>query len=123
MKKNSMNKEKVVFSTSFDTIEELSKKSLSDYTVSSTVTFGPLADITKWYLESLNDACIGNDPKTVEQITNVLLENRLTFYAEISKMEIILARTKAVTLLDPNIKAKDYFNYLVNTYYRCSSIS
>ena len=36
---------------------------------------------------------------------------------DISKKEIIIANTRATTLLDPTISIKDYYESLVNKYY------
>lgn len=108
----------VMFNRHFDTPEELVTKSLSDYTVSSTVTYGPIADLLKFLLESLNKACLEDQPETVDELTDFILSNGLTVDMEISKMEIILARTRAVTLMNPDISVKEYYDTLVSKYYR-----
>ena len=108
----------VMFNRHYDTPEELATKSLSDYTVSSTVTCGPIADLLKFLLESLNKACLSGQPETVEELTDFILTNGLTVDMEISKMEIILANTRAVTLLDPTVSIKDHYESLVNKYYK-----
>ena len=108
----------VMFNRHFDTPEELAKKSLSDYTVSSTATCGPIADLLKFLLESLNEACLADQPATVDELTDFILSNGLTVDMEISKMEIILARTRAVTLMNPDISVKEYYDSLVAKYYR-----
>ena len=108
----------VMFNRHYDTPEELATKSLSDYTVSSTVTCGPIADLLKLLLESLNKACLAGQPETVEELSDFILTNGLTVDMEISKMEIILANTRAVTLLDPTVSIKDHYESLVNKYYK-----
>ena len=107
----------VVFKRNFDSPEEISAKPLSDFTVSSTVTYGPNASILKFLLESLNEACLNNQPDTVERITVSILRNRLTEFMDISKMEIILANVRAVTLLHPEFPVKDYYEELMNRCY------
>ena len=108
----------VMFNRHFDTPEELVTKSLSDYTVSSTVTYGPIADLLKFLLESLNKACLEDQPETVDELTDFILSNGLTVDMEISKMEIILARPRAVTLMNPDTSVKEYYDTLVSKYYR-----
>lgn len=111
----------VMFNRHFDTPEELAKKSLSDYTVSSTATCGPIADLLKFLLESLNEACLADQPATVDELTDFILSNGLTVDMEISKMEIILARTRAVTLMNPDISVKEYYEEMKNRFYHTIS--
>ena len=115
--RNGMESRYFVFTRHFDTPDEIAAKSLSDYTVSSTATYGPNASFLKFLLESLNDACLNNQPDTVVRITATILRNRLTEFMDISKMEIILAHTRAVTLLNPDIPIKDYYEELKNRCY------
>ena len=115
--RNGMESRYVIFDPHFDTPDEISAKSLSDYTVSSTVTHGPNASFLKFLLESLNDACLNNLPELVERITVIILRNRLTEFMDISKMEIILANVRAVTLLHPEFPIKDYYEELKNRCY------
>ena len=120
-KHNEMESRYVVFTRHFDTPDELSNKSLSDYTVSSTVTYGPDAKFLKFLLESLNKACRGNQPDNVALLSTIILENGLTAFMDISKMEIILAHTRAVTLLNPDIPIKEYYECLMNKFYHTVS--
>ena len=119
--KKEMTSEYVVFTRHFDTPDEISANSLSDYTVSSTVTYGPDAGILKFLLESINAACLNNQPDTVARITACILRNGLTEFMDISKMEIILAHTRAVTLLHPDISVKDYYEEMKNRFYHTIS--
>lgn len=107
----------VVFKRNIISPEEISAKPLSDFTVSSTVTHGPNANFLKFLLESLNEACLHNQPDTVERITVSILRNRLTEFMDISKMEIILANVRAVTLLHPDFPVKDYYEELMHRCY------
>ena len=113
----------VLFTRHFDTPDELSTKSLSDYTVSSTVTYGPDAILLKSLLESLNEACLKNQPEKVEELTEIILTNGLTEFMEISKMEIILAHTRAVTILFPDIPVKDYYEFLTHRFYNYHTVN
>ncbi len=111
----------VVFTRHYYTPDELATKSLSDCAVSSTVASGPNEEIEgmfRFLLESVNKACLANQPDTVKRLTDIILENGLTTFMDVSKMEIIIANTRAVTLLDPTISLKDYYESLVNKYYR-----
>ena len=103
--------------------DEIAAKSLSDFTVSSTVTHGPDATFLKSMLESLNEACLRNQPEMVAMITAAILKNELTMFMDISKMEIIFAHTRAVTLLYPDISVKDYFECLIHKLYQCHTVS
>ena len=116
-KHNEMELQNVLFTRHFDTPDELSTKSLSDYTVSSTVTHGPDAVLLKFLLESLNKACRENQPETVASLSKTILEDELTVYMDISKMEIILAHTRAVTLMHPELSVKDYYDYMMHKFY------
>lgn len=110
----------VVFTRHYYTPDELATKSLSDCAVSSTVASGPNEEIEgmfRFLLESVNKACLANQPDTVKRLTDIILENGLTTFMDVSKMEIIIANTRAVTLLDPTISIKDYYESLVNKYY------
>lgn len=120
---NEMKKVHAAFTYHCGIPDEIAAKSLSDVTVSSTVTHGPDAAFLKSMLESLNEACLGNQPETVAMITAVILENGLTMFMDISKMEIIIAHTRAVTILHPNIPVKDYFEDLVREYYLVHTVS
>ena len=111
----------VVFTRHYYTPDELATKTLSDCTVSSTVAYGPNDEIEglfRFLLESVNKACLADQPEIVKRLTDTILENGLTRFMDISKMEIILANTRAATLLDPTISVKDYYESLVNEYYR-----
>ena len=111
----------VIFTRHFDTPDELAAKSLSDCTVSSTVAYGPNEEIEglfRFLLESVNEACLADQPETVKRLTDIILENGLTTYMDISKMEIIIANTRSASLLDPTISIKDYYESLVNKYYK-----
>ena len=111
----------VVFTRHYYTPEELATKSLSDCTVSSTVAHGPdevIEGLFRFLLESVNEACLANQPELVKRLTDIILENGLTRFMDISKMEIILANTRAVTLLDPTVSIKDYYEFLVSKYYK-----
>ena len=121
--KKEMTSKYVAFTRHFDTPDEIAAKSLSDYTVSSTVTYGPEASLLKFLLESLNKACLNDQPDTVARLTASILKNRLTEFMEISKMEIILAHTRAVTILNPGLPIKDYYEYLIQKYYNCHIIN
>ena len=110
----------VVFNRHYYTPDELATKSLSDCAVSSTVASGPNEEIEgmfRFLLESVNKACLANQPDTVKRLTDIILENGLTTFMDVSKMEIIIANTRAATLLDPTISIKDYYESLVNKYY------
>ena len=110
----------VVFNHHYYTPDELATKTLSDCTVSSTVAHGPddiIEGMYRFLLESVNKACIANQPDLVKRITDTILEKGLTEFMDISKMEIILANTRAATLLDPTISIKDYYESLINKYY------
>ena len=121
--KKEMTSKYVAFTRHFDTPDEIAAKTLSDYTVSSTVTYGPNACLLKFLLESLNAACLNNQPDTVARITASILKNGLTEYMDISKMEIILAHTRAVTLLHPDISVKDYYDTLMHLFYQIHTVS
>ena len=111
----------VVFNRHFYTPEELATKTLPECAVSSTVAHGPdevIEGMYRFLLESVNKACLANQPDTVKLLTDTILKNGLTRFMDISKMEIILANTRAATLLDPTISVKDYYESLVNEYYR-----
>lgn len=118
-----MNRHYVAFTRHYDTPDEISAKSLSDYVVSSTVTYGPNAALLKHLLESINEACLMNQPDTVIKLTSIILINGLTEFMEISKMEIILANTRAVTLLDPDIPINDYYEYLMHRFYQFHTVT
>lgn len=110
----------VVFTRHYYTPEELASKTLSDCAVSSTVAHGPddiIEGMYRFLLETVNKACIANQPDTVKRLTDIILENGLTRFMDISKKEIIIANTRATTLLDPTISIKDYYESLVNKYY------
>ena len=110
----------VVFTRHYYTPEELASKTLSDCAVSSTVAHGPDDIIEAMYqflLDTVNKACIANQPDTVKRLTDIILENDLTRFMDISKKEIIIANTRATTFLDPTISIKDYYESLVNKYY------
>lgn len=88
--------------------------------MSSTVAHGPddiIEGMYRFLLETVNKACIANQPDTVKRLTDIILENGLTRFMDISKKEIIIANTRATTLLDPTISIKDYYESLVNKYY------
>lgn len=121
--KKEMTSKYVAFTRHFDTPDEIAAKTLSDYTVSSTVTYGPNASLLKFLLESLNAACLNNQPDTVARITASILKNGLTEFMDISKMEIILAHTRAVTLLHPDISVKDYYETLMRLFYQFYTVS
>ena len=118
-----MERKYVLFTRHYDTPDELLTKSLSDYTVSSTVTYGPTADILKYLLESLNKACRENQPGVVASITKTILDNGLTEFMDISKMEIILAHTRAVTLMNPEISVRSYYEFMLNKFYNCYTVN
>lgn len=113
----------VMFTRHYESPEEIAGKSLSDYTVSSTVTYGPDAILLKFLLESLNEACLSNQPETVASITKSILEYGLSEYMDISKMEIILANTRAVTLMHPDVPVKDYYETLLHMFYQVHTIN
>lgn len=115
--KKEMTSNHVVFTRHFDTPDEIAAKSLSDYTVSSTATYGPDASFLKFLLESLNEACLNNQPDTVVRISALILRNRLTEFMDISKMEIILANVRAATLLHPEFSVEEYYEELKNRCY------
>ena len=123
LKKKETTSKYVAFTRHFDTPEEISAKALADFAVSSTVTYGPHAIFLKFLLESLNKACINNQPDTVAEISAAILRNGLTEYMDISKMEIILAHTRAVTLLNPDIPVKDYYESLLHMFYQVHTIN
>lgn len=107
----------VEFTRHYDTPDEIAAKSLSEFTVSSTVTHGPNASALKKLLKSINKACLANQPETVAKLTKFILDRRLTEYMDISKMEIILAHTRAVTLMDPEVSVKDFYESLLHEHY------
>ena len=111
----------VVFNRHFYTLDELATKTLPECAVSSTAAHGPddvIEGLYRFLLESVNKACIANQPDLVKRLTDTILEKGLTKFMDISKMEIILANTRAASLLDPTISIKDYYESLVNKYYR-----
>ena len=111
----------VAFNRHFYTPDELATKTLPECTVSSTVAYGPdeeIESILRFLLESVNNACLADQPEIVKRLTDIILENGLSRFMDTSKMEIILANTRAATLLDPTISLKDYYESLVNKYYR-----
>ena len=122
-KHNEMESEYVLFTRHFDTPDELSTKSLSDYTVSSTVTYGPNAALLKSVLDSLNEACRENQPGIVASLSKTILENGLTEFMEISKMEIILAHTRAVTLMHPELSVESYYEFMIHKFYQVHTAS
>lgn len=113
----------VSFTFDLDLLDEITSKSLSDFTVSSTVTHGPDAAFLKSILEALNEACLSNQPEKVAKITAAILNDGVSTFMDISRVEIILAHIRAVTLLDPDIPVKDYFEALMNLFYQCHTIS
>ena len=65
----------VVFTRHYYTPDELETKSLSDCTVSSTVAYGPddvIEGMYRFLLESINEACLANQPDTVKRLTDII---------------------------------------------------
>lgn len=122
-KHNEMENNRVMFKLPFETLDELSTKSLSDFTVSSTVTYGPDAARIKFMLETLNEACRENLPDIVASISKTILVLGLTEYMDISKTEIILAHTRAVTLIHPELSVKEYYEFMLHKFYTCYTIN
>lgn len=100
-----------------DQLEEMSTRPLSEYTLSSLLTAGPDARKLHRILSKINSACHKNDPKTVMGLCAWILENKKTYYMEVSMIEVILAYSRAYTLINPDASFILYFSYLYKRFF------
>ena len=101
-----------------DQLEEMSARPLADFVVSSLVTAGPKAKLLQRQLATINKACRNNDPETVVNLCAWILVKKQTFYMKVSMMEIILAYTRAYTLMHPEIQFALFFSFLYSTFFK-----
>lgn len=101
-----------------DQLVEMSTRPLSDFVVSSLLTAGPKAKLLRRQLATINKACLNNNPEIVVNICAWILEKKQTFYMEVSMMEIILAYTRAYTLMHPEIPFALFFSFLYETFFK-----
>lgn len=101
-----------------DQLVEMSTKPLADFVVSSLVTAGPKAKLLRRLLATINKACLNNDPETVVKLCAWILVKEQTFYMKVSMMEIILAYTRAYTLIHPEIPFVLFCSFLYETFFK-----
>ena len=99
-------------------LERFSTEPLRAFAFSSLVTAGPNAHQLHSILEAINSACIRNDPQTVMGLCAWILENEKTYYMEISMLEVILAYSRAYTLIHPEQSFIHIFSTLYRVYFK-----
>lgn len=102
-------------------LEQISTQPLSAYTVSSLVTAGPDAHHLHRILAAINTACLNNDPKTVVDLCAWILVNEQTYYMEVSMIEIILAYSRAYTLINPDTPFFLFYSFLYKMFFKKES--
>ena len=98
-------------------LEQISTRPLSEYTLSSLVTAGPDARQLHRTLAAINSACLKNDPQKVMGLCAWILENKKTYYMEVSMIEVILAYSRAYTLINPDASFVLFFTYLYKRFF------
>ena len=99
-------------------LKRFSTEPLFAFAFSSLVTAGPDAHQLRCILEAINSACFSNDPKTVMGLCAWLLVNEKTSYMEVSMIEVILAYSRACTVLHPELSFIRIFSSLYRVYFK-----
>ena len=72
-------------------------------------------------MAAINTACLNNDPKTVVDSCAWILVNEQTYYMEVSMIEIILAYSRAYTLINPDTPFFLFYSFLYKMFFKKES--
>ncbi len=98
-------------------LEQISTRPLSEFTLSSLITAGPDARQLHSILAAINSACLKNDPQTVMGLCALILVTEKTYYMEVSMIEVLLAYSRAYTLINPDVPFIHFFTYLYKRFF------